>query len=133
VVLAVSQALNAGQMQAYDAAHRARAIELAEALMDEIVRLSYADSGVDDETTRATFDDIDDFHNFSETGVLRDAADAAYPAAYQVFERSVTVTAASQAVAGIGPAIEGLNITVTVMDGTGLAWTLQQFIPEPAE
>jgi len=133
VVMAVSQALLAGQMQMYDAAHRARAIELAEALMDEIIRLPFTDPNTDNEVTRATFDDLADFHNYSETGVITDAHGVAYPAAYQVFDRAVTVVAGSQTVSGFGPAIDGMTVTVSVTDGTGLSWTLQQFIPEPAE
>lgn len=133
VVVAVSQALLAGQMQVYDAVHRARAIELAEALMDEILRLPYADSGTDNETTRATFDDIGDFHNFSESGTLRDASNATYPSSYSGFTRSVTVVSSSRTVSGFGAAFPGLEVTVTVADGTGLTWVLKQFVPEPQE
>jgi len=97
VVVAVSQALLAGQMQVYDAAHRARAIELAEALMDEVLRLPYADADTDNETTRATFDDLDDFDGYSESGTLRDAAGTAYPSEYQVFTRTVAVSTTSTA------------------------------------
>jgi len=131
VVMAVSQALLAGQMQAYDAAHRARAIELAEALMDEILRLPYADNDDDNETTRATFDDLDDFDNYAESGTLCDASNTAYPSAYQGFTRAVDVSAGVQTVTGFGEAIDGLEITVTVSDGTGLTWTIRQFVPEP--
>ena len=131
VVVAVSQALLAGQMQTHDAVHRGRAIELAEALMDEVLRLPYADSGTDNETTRATFDDLGDFHNYTESGTLRDASNSAYPATHQGFTRTVTVVAASKTVAGFGAAFAGLDITVTVADSHGLTWTLKQFVPEP--
>ncbi|HRX83416.1 MAG TPA: hypothetical protein P5572_00190 [Phycisphaerae bacterium] len=131
VVVAVSQALLAGQMQVYDAAHRARAIELAEALMDEVLRLPYADADTDNETTRATFDDLDDFDGYSESGTLRDAAGTAYPSEYQVFTRTVAVSTTSKSVSGFGAAFDGLEVTVTVSDGTGLTWTLQEFVPEP--
>lgn len=133
VVLAVSQALLAGQMQAYDAAHRARAIELAEALMDEILRLPYADSDTDNEITRATFDDLDDFDDFVESGTLCDASNTAYSSAYQVFTRAVDVSAGVQTVTGFGAAFDGLEITVTVSDDSGQSWTIKQFVPAPQE
>lgn len=132
VVAAVSQALLAGQMQTYDAVHRERAIALGEALMDEIVRLPYADEDADGEASRANFDDLDDYNGFSESGTLTDLEGTALPSAYNDFTRSATVTSSSQTVAGFGAAIDGLEIVVTVTDGTGATWVLKQFIPEPA-
>jgi len=132
VVAAVSQALLAGQMQSYDAAHRARAIELAEALMEEIVRLPYEDPDSDGELSRATFDDLDDFDGYSDTGTLSDIAGTAYSSEYNVFTRTVTVTSDSETIAAFGTAISGLDITVTVEDAAGSTWTLRQFVPEPA-
>jgi Tfp pilus assembly protein PilV len=132
VVAAVSQSLYAGQLQVYEAAHRARAIELAEAMMDEILRLPYADTGVDNEVTRATFDDLADFDNYAETTTIRDASNTAYASAYQVFDRTVDVSAANKTIAAFGAAFAGLEITITVTDNAGLTWTLVQFVPNPA-
>jgi MSHA pilin protein MshD len=129
----VSQALLAGQMQAYDAAHRERGLELAEALMEEILRLPYADADGDGETGRANFDDLDDYNGYTDSGALTDFAGTAYPSAYHDFSRAVTVIAGSQDVSEFGAAIDGLNVTVTVTDAGGQTWTLQQFVPEPVE
>ncbi len=140
-VAAISQAVLAGQMQAYHALHRRRAVDLAEALMEEVLRLPYNDpDGTSSpgpeagETDRGRFDNIDDYNGFGEAaGTLVDLADAPYDSAYQGFSRSVTVAAASETVAAFGSAIPGMSITVAVTDDSGTTWTLQQFVPEPVE
>ncbi len=131
VVLAISQALLAGQMQIYDAAHRARAIELAQALMEEVLRLPYTDPDGGSEAARDAFDNMDDFDGFAEASPLTNAAGSAYADPYQVFSRSVAVTPGSVNVSEFGGAIAGVTITVTVTDATGATWSLQQFVPEP--
>ena len=96
-VAAVSQAVLAGQMQTVAALHHRRAVELAEALMDEILRLPYDDPGGPStpgpeggETDRSAFDNADDYHGFSETaGSLADAAGTVHPTPFQDFTRSV--------------------------------------------
>jgi len=95
-VIAVTQAVVAGQMQTADALHRVRALELAEALMDEVLRLPYTDpDGTGGEVGRANFDDLADFNGFSEAATtLADAAGTAYASPFQVFSRSVTVVSA---------------------------------------
>ena len=134
VVVAVSQAIVAGQMQVYDALHRARALELAEALMDEVLRLPYDDPDGLADAGRANFDNTDDFDAFTEAaGTLADAAGVAYEADYQVFSRSVTVVSGSETVSGFGDPLPGVHVTVTVQDGAGTSWVLQQFVPQPPE
>ena len=141
VVVAVTQAIMAGQMQCYDALHRRRGMFLAEALMDEVLRLPYSDpDGASapgpeaGETERSDYDNIDDFHGFAEVaGNVADAAGVTYGTAYQVFSCSVTVVADSVTVTGLGDALSGVTITVTAQDGAGTTWVVEHFYPEPTE
>jgi len=141
VVAAVTQSIVAGQMQTYDAMHSARAVALTEAMMEEILVLPYDDPeggvviGPDaGETTRQQFDDIDDYHGFTEAaGTLTDAEGNLYNDLYQGFTRSVTVATGSVDVAAFGAAQNGLTITTAVQEGTtGRTWVVTRFVPEPA-
>ena len=108
-VAAVSQAIVAGQMQSYSALHRRRAVDLAEALMEEVLRLPYNDpDGASapgpeaGESGRSSFDNIDDYHGFSETGgSVADLAGGTYASAFQGFSRSVTVASGTVTVGGV--------------------------------
>lgn len=136
---AVSHAVLAGQMQSYDALERVHAVQLAEGLMEEILRLPYDDpDGPSNpgpeagETSRSLYDNLDDFHGFAEAaGALADATGALYGSAFQGFSRNVTVVAGSETVAGLGSAIAGVDITVTVQNAAGATWVVHQFYPEP--
>ncbi len=136
-VIAVSQAVVAGQMQTFDALHRARAVELAEALMDEVLRLPYTDpDGTGGEVGRANFDDLADFNGFNETaGTLADAAGTVYPPQFQGFTRSASVVPANGgsgiSVTGFGSPLVGLTTTVTVQDTAGASWVLTRFRSQP--
>ena len=64
-----------------DAVDRALAAGIAEQLLDEITGLPYKEKGTSaysvlgpeaGETTRLSFDDLDDYNGYSETGVLAD-------------------------------------------------------------
>jgi prepilin-type N-terminal cleavage/methylation domain-containing protein len=137
---ALAQALSAGHQTVHDALHQARAQALGEALLDEVISLPYDDPqgaaaiGPDaGEASRAAFDNIDDFHGYSEAaGSLADAQAAAYPAVYQDFARSVTVSASTQTVAGYAAPVEGLAIVVTVTDATGRSWPISRFVRKPS-
>jgi Tfp pilus assembly protein PilV len=145
VAVVASQAIVAGQMQTYDALHRQRALTLADSLIDEILRLPYDDpdgastpgpeSG---ETTRAAFDNIDDYHGFTEAGsltitagTLMDATGTAYSDPYQFFTQSVTVATSTQNVTALGGNIAGVLVTVTIADDNGQSWSLESFVPQP--
>ena len=134
---ALTQAVVAGQMQTADALHRARALGLAEALMDEVLRLPYTDpDGTDGEAVRANFDDLDDFDAFSEAvGALNDAGGTAYDAVLQTFTRAVIVAPAGGgggiSVTGFADPVPGLIVTVTVQDAAGETWALTRFREEP--
>lgn len=137
--IAVSQAILAGHQQTDAALHHRRAMDLTDALMEEILRLPYDDpDGASNpgpeagESNRTLFDNIDDYHGFSQAaGSVDDLGGSAYPAPYQVFGRSATVVAGSQTVAGLGPAISGVTVQVTVQDGAGVTWSVQEFVPQP--
>lgn len=135
-LLAIVQAVVAGQMQVTDALHRARALEVGEALMDEVLRLPYTDPNGGSELGRANFDDLADFNGFSEAaGALTDAGGTTYGPAFQDFSRTVSVVPANGgggiAVTGMGAALPGLTITVTVQDSDAAVWTLTSFRAAP--
>ena len=99
-VAAICQAIVAGQMQTYEALHQLRAMSLAEALVEEVQALPYADpegapaAGPDaGETGRALYDNADDYDGFSEAaGNVADAAGTAYGRTFDTFSRSATAT-----------------------------------------
>jgi type II secretory pathway pseudopilin PulG len=126
---AVSSALMAGRAQSKLARDTLNASFLAQSLMDEINRLPFTDPqgyttiGPDSgETTRSTFDNIDDYHNYTDGPAgITDLAGNAYPDVYQTFTRTVTMTAVSMTPSGWGRTMSGLLITVTVWrDGVEL-------------
>jgi hypothetical protein len=137
--LAVVQTVAAGARQTADSLRAVRAMELCSALMEEIVSLNYYDDlgsvtpGPDTgETTRAKYDNSDDFHGFSENaGAVYDAAGNLYPAPYQVFKRSVTASYTTFTSTGLNVTYNGLRVTVTVTDKAGQSWSLTRFIAEP--
>ena len=137
--LAIVQAVAAGQATTLDALGRARADALAEVLLEEVLSKPYADPegetgfGPDaGESDRSDFDNIDDYNNYAEAaGTLADHAGSAYPTAYQGFDRVVTVAAVTNTVAALGGDHTGVQVTVTVSEGTGRSWVVERFVPEP--
>ncbi len=138
IVAAVAQAVTAGQVQTYDALHRVRATELAEAMLDEIRSKPYLDPegggglGRDSgEGDRTQFDNADDYHGLSEAaGGVRDPAGDAYTGPYTVFSRGVVMQYTTR-IGIAGESVPGLNATITVTDDTGRSWTLTGFIAQP--
>jgi prepilin-type N-terminal cleavage/methylation domain-containing protein len=136
-VLAITQLVSSGQMQTYDALHRDRAIALAEALLEEMIALPYADPegaealGPDaGETGRSTFDNIDDFHGYAETlGHAVDVAGQAYATPFHRFSRSVSCQGTTVSLGGLD--VEGLSASVTVQDESGRQWSVTRFFPRP--
>lgn len=147
VVVVITHTVSAGQVQTYDAMHQERALLLAEGLMDEILRLPYADPSdasvtpgpEASETNRAAYDNMDDYHGYPKTPAIesstsiRDFNGEAYPATYQGFTRTVTCQYTTQTVADLGGSIDGLLITVNVLDETNRLWTLRRFVLDEAE
>jgi len=123
-------------MQTADALHRTRAMELAEALMEEVLRLAYVDPDGLGEVGRANFDNLQDFDGFSETaGTLSTADGTALGTPFQGFSRSVSVVPANAgngiSVTGFGNPLPGLIVTVTVTDVAGTTWELTRFRAQP--
>jgi len=139
-VTAVAAALFAGTQQAYEAVDVRLANEAAQALLEEILAKPYNDpQGASalgpeaGETSRTLFDNVDDYHNYSEAvGTLKDATGTAYPAPYAKFSRSVTVAATSLQPTGFTTAVSGLTVTVTVTSGPRVMARLVRFVPAPA-
>lgn len=139
--IAVVQAVTAGQAQTLDALKRARADALAEVLLEEILSKPYDDPegevgfGPDaGESARADYDNIDDYHEYTEAaGALADHAGVAYPTTYQSLTREATVVAVTNSVAELGGDHAGVQITVTVSEANGRSWSVERFVPEPAE
>lgn len=140
-VAALAQAIVAGQMQTYAALHDARAIALAETLLDEVLALPYDDpdgastAGPESgEVIRADFDNLDDYHGYTQSAnAIVDPAGAAYPDDYQGFTRSVNVTYGTLNITEFGGDQTGLTVTVTVSEPGGRSWTLTRWVPEPLE
>jgi MSHA pilin protein MshD len=137
-VTAIAYAIVSGQQESVEALRQERAAVLAEALMEEILADAYADPqgavtlGPDaGETARNLYDNMDDYHGFSETaGAVKNAAAVLYPSAYQSLSRSVSCEAASQTLLGITKS--GLSITVSVADAKGTVLSLTRFVSNPS-
>jgi prepilin-type N-terminal cleavage/methylation domain-containing protein len=141
IVLVTCYTLAAGQQHIYEGNRLATAARLGRDLIEEISARSSRDpSGTTnfgpepDEMTRAAFDDVDDYKNYSEpAGSLVDATGTPYPAADQVFSRSVSINKAPLNVSDLGGQFNGLTVKVTVQAPTGQQWVFTRFIPEPAQ
>lgn len=135
---AVCETVVSGHKATYEALRDARGQLLSEALMEEILSKPYADPeglttiGPDaGETARALYDNIDDYHGYTDGPTnIKDAAAAAYPSVYQGYTRSVAVAASSVTLSGIPATVTGVEITVTV-SLNGRSWVLKRFAAEP--
>lgn len=140
-VIAICQAVVAGQMANRHALHNQRAVALAEALAEEVISLPYTEPdgvqtpGPDDGESagnRGTFDNADDYHGFNEeVDELADVYGNLYPETYQTFSRRVEVSYTTLTVAGMPAAMNGLVVTVYVTDDNGREWTVTRFMEEP--
>lgn len=139
VVAALTQAIVAGQTQTQYALHAGRAVQLAEAMLEEVLSKPWTDpaggSGLGPESgenARADFDDLDDYAGFTEdAGSLSDATGTPYADAFQSFERSVAVTSQNVDHATLGRR-SGKLIVVSVAEPGGRAWTVRRFVAESA-
>ncbi len=138
-IAAITQSISAGQMQTYAAMHDLHGMSLVEAMMEEIQSLSYNDPQGDitvgpdtGETSRALFDNCDDFQGFSETaGNCADVAASPYGSQYADYSRTVSCVYGTMTVAELGGVVSGLTVTVTVTDTKGTSWTSTLFSPQP--
>ena len=140
-MLVTCYALTAGQQHIYYGNRIATAVRLGRDLIEEITSRDYRDRSGSatlgpetGETSRADFDDVDDYQNFSDgPDTLTNAAGTPYPAADQVFKRKVTITKGNQNVSDLGRTFSGLTVKVTVQGPGGEQWTFTRFIPEPGQ
>lgn len=138
-VTVVVGAVLAGHQQTCEAGDTRRAVALVEAMMEEILALPYDDpDGASapgpeaGESSRAAFDNIDDYHGYSEAaGAVADAAGSPYPAAYAVYDRSVTIAAASIRPTGFATAAPGLSVTVSVGHTGRTVASASRFVAQP--
>lgn len=103
---------------------RRQATSIAEAYLEEILLKPFADpDGVDGESTRAAFDDVDDYHGLVDSGA-RDQFGSAIPNldAYTV---SVNV-GSSSALTGV-PAADALRIDVNVTWESSVDFTISAY------
>lgn len=136
VSAAISGALSAGRQEAANAQDTVRATMLARALIEEIIRLPYADPqgyttlGPDSgESSRALFDNVDDYSGYTDgPSNLTSVDGTAYPSDLQGFTRSVSMTAATFTPTGWSPGISGLLVTVTVQKNSATVCQLQRVL-----
>lgn len=139
-VLATSYTVVAAHQQNQSADRAMHAARLARDMLEEIISKACSDpdgGGVfgpeAGETTRAQYDDVDDYDGLSEpAGALKDAEGAACTGDDQDFSRSVTVVAGQQAMGPLDVSIPGRIVTVTLRHRSGERWQCMRFIPEPA-
>jgi prepilin-type N-terminal cleavage/methylation domain-containing protein len=116
-----------------------QAVRLARDLLEEIVAKPYLDPAVPDvfgpeagEVLRTDFDDVNDYHNYSEPiGQLRDLKGNFYPAAQQVASRQVSVVAGTAAVPALAVTAQGATVTVSVTNSKGKTWQFARFVTKP--
>ena len=138
-LVAISATFGSGHQQGYHAAHCERGRALAEELAEYILSRPYYDPqgetgrGPDDgEVGFGDFDNIDDFHGYSQPAeLLSDIAGNPYPAAYHTFSRRVEVKYTSRTVGNLGGTLPGVMVTVTVEDKNGQTFELKRFVPTP--
>ncbi len=94
-----------------DAMIMAQAVSIAEAYLEEISLKAYADpDGVDGETARTDFDDVDDYNGLVDTGARNQ-----FGAAIAELSRyTVTVTVGTSAALTSVPSADALRIDVRV-------------------
>jgi MSHA pilin protein MshD len=139
-VAGLAQVIVTAQALTREGLHHARAVELGEALLEEILARPYADpdgpsaAGPEaGESSRLAFDNADDFDGFNEAaGALSDAAGNPYPAAYDGCSRRVAAGYGAFPVSGFKMAVPGLTVTLIVEDAEGQVWTLTRFVAEPS-
>jgi len=125
---AVSGALMAGRQQSKLARDTLSASFLAQALMDEIMRLPFDDPTGDKTValqvggTRLSANNIGDYSGYADgPSNITDIASNIYPDTYQGFTRTVTTTAVSTSPSGWNKTLNGLLVTVSVSrDGVEL-------------
>jgi|SRR5688572_21247901 len=137
-VLAATMTLSAGAQQDRRGDRAAVAARLGRDLLEEVTSRAYREPvsapafGPEfGETSRALYDDVDDYHNLSEArGAVANVEGALYATHEQGFTRGVTVTAGAMNVADLGRNVNGLTVVVTLTGESGEQWQFTRFIVE---
>jgi prepilin-type N-terminal cleavage/methylation domain-containing protein len=138
-VLAATTALSAGAQHDRRGDRAAVAARLGRDMLEEVTSRAYREPvsapafGPEfGETTRAAYDDVDDYHGLAEArGAVANVDGAPYTAHEQGFTRGVTVTAGAINVAELGRSVNGLTVVVTLTSESGERFEFTRFIPEP--
>jgi MSHA pilin protein MshD len=138
-VTGIAYAIIAGQSEAIETLRQSKAAMLGDALMEEILSKPYLDPGGASalgpeagETSRALYDNADDYHNYSEAaGALKTAAGTLYGSDFQAFSRSVTCSSTTVNIASLSVNTSALQIVVTVSDASGTIQTLTRVMLQP--
>ncbi len=139
LTLAVMATGTAAHQHLREGSHELLAIRLARDLAEEVLGQAYEDPQTPGnfgpevgELARTAFDDLDDYHGYTEApGQIRDATGALYPAELQEFSRRVAVTSGNGAISQLGLQFSGRTVTITVADQEGRSWTFVRFVPQP--
>lgn len=136
-VLGMIYTVNAGYAHMAEGDNIVYASRLGEELAEEILARAYeepsgsASLGPDTgESSRADFDDIDDYHGYSEAAgslLLFDGTD--HDSELQEYSRSVTVTASTLDISDT-ISVSGKLVVVTVTYPSGRILTLSRFVKE---
>lgn len=121
-IVGILSVMNITTQHSADPMARKQALAAAESLIEEILLKDFADpDGSEAGETRPTFDDVDDYHLYSTTGIQ----DIDGNAIGALADYNVAVTVAGAALGGIA-AGEALLVTVTVT-GRGESITLNGY------
>lgn len=111
----ILQVINTTVARSADPMVRKQAIALADSVLEEILQKSYSDpGGGTGETTRATFDDVDDYNSKTQT-IFTDWAAAGLSA----YNLTIVVSTQANMVPGNIPTVPAKRVTVTVSRGSG--------------
>lgn len=115
---------------------QAAAVTLAEALIEEILAKPFYDPntvtrlGAESGETRTTFDNIDDFHNYTErAGYMYNAANQRITdSSLSAYYRTVTVSYIYWPDQGTGSGPTALRVVVQVKSGNTVVFTLSRLV-----
>ena len=120
VILAVSQAITAGQQHAFEAQQRIAGTLAAEDLMGRIIVEEY--------------DSIGDWDGYTEqVGTMTDIDNESMPKVFNSVGREAVVTSTLKSFDGLNVNVAGYDVVVRAFDEDGRVLAeLQRFIAEPA-
>lgn len=119
----VLMAINYAVIHSADPMLQHQAVAIAESYLEEILLKPFADpDGIDTESTRALFDDVDDYNDLNDSG----ARDQTGTVITGLENYDVAVTVTNTSLNGIGAA-NSMEITVTVSPPGGINISLSGF------